>query len=239
MKMAASVAPPIVSLHGAGVRFGTRDALSGVSLSIARSEFVAVVGANGAGKTTLLRALHGLLPLTAGDRRVAPGGPRITMLFQRPFLVRMSVLGNLKLALWLAGVPRRERLGRAEEALARAGLAAEARRQARELSVGQQQRIALARAWALRPDLLLLDEPTASLDPAGARDVEALLGDIAAGGVSVLITSHNIGQVRRLARRVVHLDQGRIAADVEARRFFDEGTSRTAARFLGAEIAWV
>ena len=238
MKMAASVAPPIVSLHGAGVRFGTREALSGVSLSIARSEFVAVVGANGAGKTTLLRALHGLLPLTAGDRRVAPGGPRITMLFQRPFLVRMSVLGNLKLALWLAGVPRRERLGRAEEALARAGLAAEARRQARELSVGQQQRIALARAWALRPDLLLLDEPTASLDPAGARDVEVLLGDIAAGGVSVVITSHNIGQVRGLARRVVHLDQGRIAADVDARRFFEEGSPSAAACFLESEMAF-
>jgi tungstate transport system ATP-binding protein len=239
MKTAERATQPIVSLHDAGVRFGMREALCGVSVSIARGEFVAVVGANGAGKTTLLRALHGLLPLTSGDRRMAPGGPRIAMLFQRPFLVRMSVLGNLKLALWLAGAPGHERGVRAVEALARAGLEAEARRPARELSVGQQQRLALARAWALRPDLLLLDEPTASLDPAGAADVEALLGDIAEGGVAVLMTSHNVGQVRRLARRVVHLEQGRVAADIEARRFFDEGTSRTGARFRGAEIAWV
>ena len=238
MKTIARAAQPIVSLHGAVVRFGAREALCGVSLTIARGEFVALVGANGAGKTTLLRALHGLLPLTAGDRRVAPGGPRIAMLFQRPFLVRMSVLGNLKLALWLAGVPLRERRARAVEALERAGLAAEARRPARVLSVGQQQRLALARAWALRPDLLLLDEPTASLDPAGARDVEALLADIAARGVAVVMTSHNVGQVRRLARRVVHLDQGRVAADVEARRFFEGGTSPAAARFLEAELAW-
>jgi len=231
-------AGPIVSLHDAGVRFGAREALCGVDLAVARGEFVAVVGANGAGKTTLLRALHGLVPLATGERRLADERPRIAMLFQRPFLVRMSVLGNLQLALWLAGVPRRERRARAEEALERAGLAAEARRPARELSVGQQQRVALARAWSLRPALLLLDEPTASLDPAGAQDVEALLSDIAARGVSVLMATHNFGQVRRLAQRVVHLENGRVAADADASRFFRGDVPPAAARFLETEMAW-
>jgi tungstate transport system ATP-binding protein len=239
MKTTAAAAPPIVSLHGAGVRFGAREALTGVDLAIARGEFVAVVGANGAGKTTLLRALHGLVPLAAGERRLGSGPPRIAMLFQRPFLVRMSVLGNLQLALWLARVPRRERAARAEEALERAGLAAEARRPARELSVGQQQRVALARAWSLRPDLLLLDEPTASLDPAGAQDVEALLADIATRGVAVVMTTHNLTQVRRLAKRVVHLEHGRIATDADALRFFRGQVPPAVSRFLETEAAWV
>jgi tungstate transport system ATP-binding protein len=220
------------------VRFGTREALSGVDLTVERGEFVAVVGPNGSGKTTLLRALHGLVPLDAGERRLGAGRPRIVMLFQRPFLVRMSVLGNLRLALWLGGVPRRERHALAEEALKRVGLAGEGRRPAQELSIGQQQRVALARAWALRPELLLLDDPTASLDPAGAQDVEALVSEIAARGVSVLMTSHNFGQVRRLARRVIHLEHGRVQADIDAQRFFGGDVPPSTERFLRTELPW-
>jgi len=237
MKMAASVAPPIVSLHGAGVRFGTREALSGVSLSIARSEFVAVVGANGAGKTTLLRALHGLLPLTAGDRRVAPGGPRITMLFQRPFLVRMSVLGNLKLALWLAGVPRRERLGRAEEALARAGLAAEARRQARELSVGQQQRIALARALAPRPDLLLLDEPFSNLDVEFRAQLSVEVREILKQqNTTAILVTHDQHEAFNLADEIGIMRDGAIEQWDTPYRLYHEPVSRYVAEFVGQGV---
>jgi tungstate transport system ATP-binding protein len=209
----------LVELRGAAVRFGGRVALAGIDFALARGEFVVVIGPNGAGKTTLLRALHGLQPLAAGERRTA-GAPRIVMLFQRPFLVRASVRANVELALWLAGVPRRERRERALAALAGLGMADAAGRAAHELSIGQQQRVALARAWALEPDLLLLDEPTASLDPAAARGVEALVAEIAARGVAVAMTSHDLGQVRRLARRVVQLEDGRLLADADARRFF-------------------
>jgi tungstate transport system ATP-binding protein len=228
----------IVELRGASVCYGSRVALAGVDLRVARGEFIAVVGANGSGKTTLLRALHGLVPLAAGERRLPDPGAHVAMLFQRPFLVRMSARGNLELALWLAGVPRRERRDRAAQALALVGLAADAQRAARELSVGQQQRLALARAWALQPDLLLLDEPTASLDPSGARDVERRVADIAARGVAVLMVSHDAAQVRRLARRVVLLEHGRVRADVDTRSFFEGARSPSAAHFVPADLPW-
>jgi tungstate transport system ATP-binding protein len=150
----------------------------------------------------------------------------------------MSVLGNVELALWLHGVPWRERKARALQALDQVGLAGEARRRARELSIGQQHRVALARAWALQPDVLLLDEPTASLDPSAAREVEALIAQIAERGVAVVMTSHNLGQVRRLARRVVYLEQGRVEADVPTQRFFTGPLQESAARFLRAELPW-
>jgi len=231
---------PLIELRGASVHYGQRAALVDVDLGIARGDFVAVVGANGAGKTTLLRALHGLLPLSGGVRAqtLQGTGLRIAMLFQRPFLVRVSVRANVELALWLAGVARRERRARAMEALARVGLTALAERPARELSVGQQQRVALARAWALQPDVLLLDEPTASLDPGATNEVESLIAQIAARGIAVLMTSHNIGQVRRLAQRVIYLEQGRVHIDVAARRFFNEPLPATATRFLHAELPW-
>jgi tungstate transport system ATP-binding protein len=231
---------PLIELRGAGVRYGARTALAGVDLGVARGDFVAVVGANGAGKTTLLRALHGLVPLSSGERTQSLQGTglRIAMLFQRPFLVRVSVRANVELTLWLAGVARRERRARAMEALERVGLAALAGRPARELSIGQQQRVALARAWALQPDVLLLDEPTASLDPGATREVESLIAQIAARGIAVLMTSHNLGQVRRLAHRVVYLEEGRVHTDVTALRFFDGPLPTAATRFLQAEVPW-
>jgi tungstate transport system ATP-binding protein len=228
---------PLVTLRGASVRYGSRLALADVDLAVGRSEFVGVVGPNGAGKTTLLRALHGLVPLAAGAR-ATEGRPRIAMLFQRPFLVRMSVLGNLVLALWLARVPRRERRDRALQALAHVGLVADMHRPALELSFGQQQRAAFARALALQPDVLLLDEPTVSLDPGGAHDVEALIAGIAERGVTVVMISHNLAQVRRLARRVVHLEHGRVQADLDTRRFFEGPLPPSAARFLQSETVW-
>ena len=151
---------PLVTLQGASVRFGATLALDGIDLTLLRGERLALIGANGSGKTTLLRLLHGLLGPTSGRRELhAPGGqaPRMAMLFQRPFMLHLSVRRNLLLGLWLAGVPSRERAARADQALQRVGLQGEARRAAVDLSGGQQQRLALARAWALRPDILFLD----------------------------------------------------------------------------------
>lgn len=233
-----SAPPALIELHSAAVHFGATVALSGVDLSIRPGERIALVGANGSGKTTLLRALNGLLPLRQGQRRL-PGGPlNAAMLFQKPFHLRLSVANNLRLALWLAGVPVDERFDRAEQALQRVGLASMAQRPARELSGGQQQRLALARAWARRPQILFLDEPTASLDPSAKREVETLVEAFAADGMTVVMSTHNLGQAKRLARRVVYLDAGRVAVDLPVAPFFEPRASHAAAAFLKGELAW-
>jgi len=214
-------AAPLLALAGASVRYGRIAALEDVDVQIQRGEFVALVGSNGSGKTTLLHALHGLLPLN-GRRDVDAAGVSQAMVFQRPFMLRLSVLNNLRIALWLAGVPAAERTGRAREALERAGLADRADRPARTLSGGQQQRLALARAWAVRPDVLFLDEPTSSLDPAAKKEIEAMLAAFAADGMTLVMSTHNLGQAKRLASRVILLDAGRIRADLPSERFFAE-----------------
>ena len=232
----------LVELHDCALHFGDTQALAPVTLQLRRGECVVLVGANGSGKTTLLRLLHGQLraQMSQGSRHAAPGPVRgevaQAMVYQRPFLLRLSVWRNLLLALWLAGVPRRERAGRARQALQRVGLQAQHQRDARALSVGQQQRLALARAWAVRPQLLFLDEPTASLDPAARRDVEALIGEFAAEGMTVVLSTHNLAQARRLAQRVLCLDAGHVVADLPVQRFFEGPLPEAAARFVEGEL---
>jgi tungstate transport system ATP-binding protein len=227
-----------VQLKGVDLRYGAVRALQGVDLAIARGERVALIGANGSGKSTLLRVLHGLLRPSAGSI-LSDGGMRQAMVFQRPFVLRMSTRSNLALALWLRGV----RWGKAKElalaALARVELSDVALRNARTLSGGQLQRLALARAWSLAPDVLLLDEPTASLDPHAKREVEALMADFADAGATLVFASHNLGQVKRLATRVVYLEQGRVLADLPVHAFFDGplgDTSREAELFVKGEL---
>lgn len=215
---------PIVTLHAASVQFGRREqavrALSGVSLQVHPGERVALVGANGCGKSTLLRLLHGLLPPTSGQL-VRDPAVRQAMLFQRPHLMRLSVWRNVALGLWLRGVPWEQARQRAMAALERVGLSALAQRNARKLSGGQAQRVALARAWALQPQLLLLDEPTASLDPHAKREVETLMEEfVSQGAMTLIFASHNLGQVKRLASRVIYLEQGRVLADLPVQDFF-------------------
>jgi tungstate transport system ATP-binding protein len=233
-------AAPLLRLRGAGVRFGAVQALRAVDLSVHRGERLALVGANGCGKTTLLRLLHGLVPCSEGEREAVPQAPSarpvsMAMLFQRPFLLSLSVRRNVLLGLWLRGVPQPQRAARCESALQRVGLAHLAGRVARELSGGQQQRLALARAWALQPEVLFLDEPTASLDPSAKREVEALLAEVAAEGTTLVMSTHNLGQAKRLATRVVHLEQGRVAADLPVDMFFAGVVPEATAQFLRAE----
>ncbi|MEK8053140.1 ATP-binding cassette domain-containing protein [Ideonella sp. DXS22W] len=246
-RVSTGPAPVLIRLHEASVQFGATPALHGLSLDIRQGERIALVGANGAGKTTLLRLLNGLLAPHRGERVLSPEGastqhrPVTAMLFQRPFLLHLSVRRNLALALWLAGVPAAERPGRCGEALARVGLQALAAQPARALSGGQQQRLALARAWAVRPDILFLDEPTASLDPSAKREVEQLIEDFGAAGMALVMSSHNLGQVKRLADRVLFLDQGRLLADRPVAEFFradGAGLPAEAVQFLHAELPW-
>ena len=237
----AHMSTALVVLQGAAVRFGAVTALADVNFSLQAGERVALVGANGSGKTTLLRLLHGQLA-HQGTRRVQvdPAGrePAQAMVFQRPFLLRLSVWHNLMVALWLAAVPRAERAARATQALARVGLADHRDRPARVLSGGQQQRLALARAWAVRPRLLFLDEPTASLDPGAKREVEQLIAGFAQEGMAVVMSTHNLGQAKRLATRVVYLEAGRVIVDLSTAQFFNQTLPEPAASFVKGELVW-
>jgi tungstate transport system ATP-binding protein len=235
----------LIELHDAAVRFGALTALSGVDFVLRPGERVALVGANGSGKTTLLRLLHGQLAHD-GTRRVQHDAlgrePAQAMVFQRPFLLRLSVWRNLMVALWLAGVPREERAARAAQALARVGLADQRDRPARVLSGGQQQRLALARAWAVRPRVLFLDEPTASLDPGAKREVEQLITEFAQEGqqqgLAVVMSTHNLGQAKRLATRMVYLEGGRVIVDLPTSSFFNQPLPDAAAQFVKGELPW-
>ena len=214
----------LFELQAADVRFGQVTALKGVNLTIHPGERVALLGSNGSGKSTLLRLLHGLCTPTGGVSR-RDAAAHQAMLFQRPYMLRTSARNNVALGLWLAGQAWGEARTHAEQALERVGLAHVALRNARTLSGGQQQRLALARAWVLQPDALLLDEPTASLDPHAKREVEALMDEFARGHnakpMTLIFASHNLGQVKRLASRVLYLEQGRLLADLPVNDFFN------------------
>jgi tungstate transport system ATP-binding protein len=230
----------LLQLKSVDLDFGRVRALAGVDLGIARGERVALIGSNGSGKSTLLRVLHGLLPPTRGSV-LRDTAARQAMLFQRPYMLRSSALNNVALGLWIAGTPWKQAREGALQALAAVGLAGVALRNARSLSGGQQQRLALARAWSLKPDMLLLDEPTSSLDPHAKRDVEALLAAFAQDGMTLVFASHNLGQVKRLATRVVYLEHGRVLADLPVQDFFNGprlgDTSLEADLFVKGELA--
>jgi tungstate transport system ATP-binding protein len=236
----ASVFPLV--LHELCFRHGAQEIIDRVSLAIDARVRTVILGANGAGKSVLMRLMHGLLQPTSGfmtwcGRRERPGEQ--AMVFQRPVMLRTSALRNLTYALDLAAVPRAERMGRARDALRRVGLSAVADRQARVLSGGEQQRLALARAWALEPQILFLDEPTASLDPGASAEIEALILDIATAGTKVVMSTHNLGQARRLAEEIVFLDGGRVVEYTPADEFFRTPRSAAARAFIKGELPWM
>ena len=225
----------LIALDDVSVRFGSVQALDHVTMRVGHGEFIALVGSNGSGKTTLLRTLHGLLK-HSGKRSAGSGLGRQAMVFQRPFVIHLSVRNNLRLALWLAGVPRALWNERSAQALHRVGLQGLEQRPSRALSGGQQQRLALARAWATKPQLLFLDEPTASLDPTAKHEVEEVLASFAAEGMALVMSTHNLGQAKRLASRVIYLEAGVVHADLPTPEFFNGRLQGPAQRFLKGEM---
>ena len=226
----------LLKLDSVSVSFGPIAALTACSLRIQAGDRLALVGANGSGKSTLLRCLQGLIQPLKG-RIERDTNARQAMLFQRPYLLRASVQNNIALGLWLGGMPWRQARAEALQALARVGLSELAPRNAKALSGGQQQRVALARAWALRPQVLLLDEPTSSLDPTAKREVERLMAEFSDAGMTLIFSSHNLGQVKRLASRVIYLEHGRMVADLPTAAFFGGPLPPAAAHFLKGELA--
>jgi len=222
----------------------TRDGLAildDVSLVIGAGAPSVILGPNGAGKSVLLRLLHGLLAPGAGRLAwsgIADPRPRQAMVFQRPVLLRRSVLANAAYPLALAGLPRAERFARARAALDLVGLALLADRPARSLSGGEQQRLALGRAAALRPEILFLDEPCASLDPAATQAVEAIIARLSAAGTKIVMTTHDLGQARRLAGEVLFLHRGRLLEQTPAAQFFTKPATAEAAAFLAGALVW-
>jgi tungstate transport system ATP-binding protein len=222
---------------------GDRRIIDGISLRLDAGLRTVIVGPNGAGKSVLLRLCHGLLYPTSGTIRWSspetPGGPRRqAMVFQRPVLLRRTAVANVAYALAIGGVSRAQRLPRALDALRRVGLERLAKHPARVLSGGEQQRLALARAWALSPEVLFLDEPSASLDPGATQEIENAIGAMHAGRTKIVMVTHNLGQARRLGDEILFMHQGRIAERAPADRFFRQPESREAAQFLEGELPW-
>jgi tungstate transport system ATP-binding protein len=215
---------------------GTR-LVGDVDLAIERGTVTAVLGPNGSGKSTLLRMLHGLVAPTGGtirwgDHDARPPGQ--AMVFQRAVLLRRSAAANIRYALRLAGTRGAEADARIAEVLSDAGLRALAHRSARVLSGGEQQRLALARAWALRPEVLFLDEPTAGLDPEATRAVEDIVRDIHGQGTTIVMSTHNLAQARRLAHDVVFLFDNR--QRLVYRGQFDESRPNSPVPVTGREL---
>lgn len=220
--------------------------IGGVTLRFEMGRPTVILGPNGAGKSLLLRLCHGLLEPTTGDvqwRGPAAQNPQNlrfeqAMVFQKPVLLRRSVLANTEFPLKLRGLDAAARRAKALAALDRVGLAVLAERPARVLSGGEQQRLALARAWALEPQILFLDEPCAALDPGATRQVEGIIEDIAAGGTKIVMTTHDLGQARRLAGDIIFLHRGSVAERTPATGFFNQPQSDAARAFLQGDLTW-
>lgn len=233
----------ILPLTVSDLRFATRgtELIRGMSFTLSAGARSVIMGPNGAGKSLTLRLCHGLLRPTGGriDWAVAPGPCRQhAMVFQRPVMLRRSARANLIHALSLAGSSGRERAARADEALDRFGLTGLADRPARLLSGGEQQRLAIARAWSLKPQVLFLDEPTASLDPAATRAIEEMIATIHGEGVKIVMTTHDLGQARRIADEVLFLHYGQLLEHTPAAQFFEQPQTQEARAFVRGELLW-
>jgi tungstate transport system ATP-binding protein len=244
MHAPASLLP--LRLENVGYSVNGKSLVQALSLDFEAGAPTLVLGPNGAGKSLLLRLCHGLLQPTVG--RVSWHGSAAqnpqslrfgqAMVFQKPVLLRRSVLANVAFPLKLRGLDAGARQKKALAALERVGLAAFADRPARVLSGGEQQRLALARAWALEPQILFLDEPAAALDPNATRQVETIIDSIGRSGTKIVMTTHDLGQARRLAGDIIFMANGRVAERTATGDFFTAPRSKAAQAFLNGDLIW-
>jgi len=240
--MSASILP--LALENVSYASNGQPIISSVSLAIVAGPSTIILGANGAGKSVLMRLMHGLLAPASGtvswrERDMGRVRRLQAMVFQRPVMLRRSALANVVYALAVAGVPAGEREAQALAALDEVGLRHLAHRPARVLSGGEQQRLALARAWALHPEVLFLDEPTANLDPGAVREIETVIKAFDAAGTKIVMATHNLGQARRLGDEVIYLQAGRVMERAPIEQFFARPATAEAAAFMKGELPWV
>ncbi len=214
--------------------------LNRLSVTINSGAPTFIVGPNGSGKSTLLRLCMGLTTQTDGhitwDGQTKMRPVRRAFVFQRPVMLRRSVAANVIYSLEKANYPRRKIHARIPELLERVGLLGLETRPARRLSGGEQQRLAIARALARDPELLFLDEPTASLDPAATRSIEDIVRMAAQSGIKIVMASHDLGQVRRLAGDVIFLVRGSICEQATAEQFLNRPSTPEAAAFVRGDL---
>ncbi|PVA11677.1 sulfate ABC transporter ATP-binding protein [Pelagivirga sediminicola] len=225
---------------GACVHRRGKRLIGPVDLVLEGAGLTALIGPNGAGKSTLLKAMHGLERLSMGRIKWACGAAQAqraqAFVFQTPVMLRRSVLDNLAYPLRLHGTPREAARAAGVEWCERIGLAGMEGRQATVLSGGEKQKLALARALICAPQLLFLDEPSASLDGRATREIEALLRLATQAGTRIVMATHDMGQARRLAREVVFLRSGKVHEHAPAAEFFDAPSTDAAAAFLAGDI---
>lgn len=223
---------------------GGRRLVDGIGFTLPQGGLTVLIGPNGSGKSLTLRLCHGLLTPHSGSISwaaadgIVSGVKRHAMVFQKPVMLRRSARANILHALAAFGLSRGERTARAAEALERFGLAGLADRPARLMSGGEQQRLAIARAWALRPQVLFLDEPTSQLDPGATRQIEEMLMALRGEGMTLVMATHDMGQARRLADRVLFLHRGHLGEDAEAATFFAGPASTEARAFIAGDLVW-
>jgi tungstate transport system ATP-binding protein len=239
----------LYTLKGVTKQYGERQILQVDDLTIAHGEVLALVGPSGAGKSTLLRLLNFLEQPTNGriqfqDTTFSASQPmpihlrrRVTTVFQRPFLLNRSVTANIQYGLRLRG--KRNGTKSVADVLTQVGLGDMARQPARTLSGGEAQRVALARALVLNPEVLLLDEPTANLDPYNVGLIEEIVADLnREQGLTLVLVTHNIFQARRLATRVAFMLDGRIVEIAGTEQFFNNPADPRTAAFVGGEMVY-
>ena len=227
--------PACLAFEGVSLRYGETQIVDDLSFSIAQGAPTVIMGPNGSGKTTALKLAMGLIAPTEGRIAAAPELRR-ALVFQRPVMLRRSAIDNIAFARATAALS--DDAAAVDRLLELVGLTHVRDRPARKLSGGEQQRLALARALAREPDLLFLDEPTASLDPAATKLIEDVVARVAAGGVKIVLATHDLGQARRLAGDVILLVKGRLVERAPAATFFNEPATEAARRFLAGDLVF-
>jgi general L-amino acid transport system ATP-binding protein len=247
-------ADAVVQMHGINKWYGRYHALRDIELAVAPGERVIVCGPSGSGKSTLVRVVNLLEPFQQGRLRVCGvdvGADEITraarlavnrrvgMVFQQFNLFpHLSVLDNLTVGpVWGAGVSRRDAHERALFQLERVGLSDQVEKYPAQLSGGQQQRVAIARTLCTRPQVVLFDEPTASLDPEMVGEVLQTMESLGREGMTLVIVTHEMGFARRVADRVVFMDQGQLIESAPPDDFFDRPQSPRLQSFLGQVLS--
>ena len=229
-----------LSIENASVRKHGKHIIGPIDIDISEDGFTIIMGPNGSGKTTLLRLLHGLERARGGkinwNTDLETARLKQSYVFQTPILLRRTALENIMYPLLLRGIAKEEANQEAKQWIARIKLEASANLNAKLLSGGEKQKLALARALATKPQLLFLDEPTANLDGTATKEIESLLQEVRKSGTRIIMTTHDLGQAKRLAEDVVFLYHGNIHERGEAKTFFKTPETKEAKIFTAGEI---